>query len=117
MHARCGSWIKVSAMLVVGVAIGVAMPGAQPTTAKEVKKVEPARIGYVNIAKVLRDSKWATFEGGKIMKYRKVNGINLAAHKASLIEVNDNIRNEQDPESKKDLETQAAAIQECGLRC
>jgi Skp family chaperone for outer membrane proteins len=62
--------IKALVLVGIGVAIGVAMPGAQTSNAQEVKKVELPRIGFVNVAKVLRDYKWANAESGRISELR-----------------------------------------------
>lgn len=111
MNARCGSWIKGSAIVLVGVAIGVAMPGAQPTTAKEVKKVDPPRIGYVNIAKVLKDYKRANAEGAKITKRRQGYVEQVTADRKAIEELTDQFGKTDDGQLKQVLQEQALAIQ------
>jgi len=70
MRITPGNGIKALVLVGIGVAIGVAMPEAQTSNAKEGKKVEPPRIGFVNVAKVLRDYKWANAQSARISELR-----------------------------------------------
>jgi hypothetical protein len=66
MHATRGNWIKAAGLIAIGIAIGVAVPRQLASAAKDTKRPDPPRIGYVNIAKVLRDYKLANQEGRRI---------------------------------------------------
>jgi Skp family chaperone for outer membrane proteins len=70
MNAR-RNLIKSAGLLAFGVLIGWVVPGQEKSAAKEKKEVSPPKIGYVNVAKVLRDFNSANAAGAKITKRRQ----------------------------------------------
>jgi Skp family chaperone for outer membrane proteins len=70
MRERRG-WFKATGLLGVGILVGWAVPGQEASGAKEKKKIPPPRVGYFNVAKVLRDAQWANQEGAKITRRRE----------------------------------------------
>jgi Skp family chaperone for outer membrane proteins len=70
MNAR-RNLIKSAGLVAFGVLIGWVVPGQEKSVAKEKKEVSPPKIGYVNVAKVLRDFDSANVAGAKITKRRQ----------------------------------------------
>lgn len=111
MMATRGSYLKALVLIAVGIVIGTAVPGPQPSAAKEVKKTEAPRIGYVNVAKVLRDYKWATGEGARIAKLREEYIAKVKTDRETLGKIQEQHNATVDPELKKALQQQAMTVQ------
>jgi Skp family chaperone for outer membrane proteins len=111
MKVERTSWIKGVVLVGIGVAVGVAMPGAQPSSAKEVKKVEPVKIGYVNIPKVLRDYERATQEGAAITRRREAYIAKVNLERQTLKSLTDKYQETEDGQLRTAIQQQALATQ------
>lgn len=111
MKAAYGSWLKAGGLILIGIVVGWAMPGPQPTAAGDRKRAESPRVGYVNIAKALRDYDRGNREGYKITELRKGYIAKADAERKALAQLNDKAQAENDPKAKTALQQQATAIQ------
>lgn len=111
MKTAYGSWLKAGGLILIGMVIGWAVPGPQPTVAGDRKRAEPPRIGYVNIAKVLRDYDRANAEGKKITERRQGYVEKVKAERQTLAEATEKYQATDDPQARLALQQQALAIQ------
>src|SRR5207248_271866 len=104
MRTATTNWTKSLFLVGVGMAIGVAVPGAQPSSAKEVKRVEPPRIGYVSSSRAIRGFTWANEEGAKITKRRSLAAEEVSAKQDLLAK----IKRDQDESTDSLIRTRLA---------
>jgi len=101
------------ALLLVGfgIAIGVAMPGAQPSTAKELKKNDPTRIGYFNVPKTISEFQWAKQEADQLNKIRSGYVDRVNTERQTLANLNEQFKQAGDPQLQSALKEQAIRVQ------
>ncbi|HKA05794.1 MAG TPA: OmpH family outer membrane protein [Gemmataceae bacterium] len=110
MNAR-GNWIKAAGLIVFGILIGWAMPGQEASAAKEKKKLSPPRIGYVNVARTLRDFQSANEAGAKITKRRQEFVAQVNEKRDAVAKLNKEFDEAKGDEAKGGLKLRIEAIE------
>jgi Skp family chaperone for outer membrane proteins len=110
MNAR-RNLIKSAGLLAFGVLIGWVVPGQEKSAAREKKEVSPSKIGYVNVAKVLRDFNSANAAGAKITKRRQEFVEQVNEKRDAVAKLTKELDEAKDDEAKRGLKRKIEAIE------
>ncbi len=111
MRLERTTWIKSLALIGLGIVVGGLIPGQPVTNARESTRIEPVRIAYVNIPKVLRHFERANAEGAKISQQREAYVNQVKTERAALENLTDQYQATDDEQILKTLQEQALATQ------
>src|SRR5262245_10658053 len=98
-------------LVALGVIIGWGVPGLQAVGSKDPKRVDPPRIGYVNIAKVMRDYERSKQERTAIEKRREEFEEKFKAGKAEIERIQKEWQATRDPMARRARQEQALGEQ------
>jgi|RhiMethySRZTD1v2_1073278.scaffolds.fasta_scaffold689297_2 Skp family chaperone for outer membrane proteins len=107
--ARSLCWTKATGLVVLGIVAGWVIPSQQTSNAKTVRRVDPPRIAYVNIAKVLQQFERSNQEEAKINERKADFEEKINAERDILSQLNMHYQASDDPTRKKELQEQALA--------
>ena len=110
MWVERANWIKGLGLVILGVVIGIAMPGQPASSAKEARRIEPPRIGYANIARVLRDFERANQEGQRITDRRAELVKRVNDDRGGLARINKEYEGSSNAAEKAELKHRAVEL-------
>jgi Skp family chaperone for outer membrane proteins len=105
------NWCKTSGLVVLGIIVGWGLPDQQASNAKSVRRIDPPRIGYVNIANVLRHFERSNQEEAKIAQRKVAYDESMNAERDVLSQLNMQFQAADNQRLKRELQERALECQ------